>query len=58
MLYTCVVGFIINFVYNANRLLFKKDDESEIIRTYKRMIENLEIEKAELNLKIKHIVPQ
>ncbi|EAS01214.2 transmembrane protein, putative (macronuclear) [Tetrahymena thermophila SB210] len=58
MLYVCVIGFIINFIYNVNRLLYKKDDESEIIKTYKRMIENLEQDKVELNLKIRHIVPQ
>lgn len=38
LLYVCCFGFIINFVYNANRILFKKDDESEVIVTYKRMI--------------------
>jgi len=41
LLYICWLGMMINLVYNLNRLLFKKDSESEVITVYKQMINNL-----------------
>lgn len=51
-------GFIVRAFYNMNRLLFKKDGESEIIVNNRRIIENLQAEKEELAFKIKHVYAQ